>query len=69
MARAHAKAGDAAILAGYHRSSDKFNEALAQYLEAYADQAERDFETFQAAICSGRLQTELAQGAGLEFLL
>jgi len=69
LARAHAKAGDAAMIAGYLGSSDQFDDALAQYAEAYADQAERDFETFQAAIRSGRLSTEPAKGAGLEFLL
>jgi uncharacterized protein (DUF2252 family) len=69
LARAHAKAGDAAMIAGYLGSSDQFDDALAQYSEAYADQAEQDFETFQAAIRSGRLSTEPAKDAGLEFLL
>jgi len=69
LARAHAKAGDAAMIAGYLGSSDQFDTAMAKYSEAYADQAERDFETFQAAIRSGRLSTEPAKGAGLEFLL
>jgi uncharacterized protein (DUF2252 family) len=69
LARAHAKSGDAAMIAGYLGSSDQFDEALAQYSEAYADQAERDYETFQRAIRSGRLSTEPAEDAGLEFLL
>jgi uncharacterized protein (DUF2252 family) len=69
LARAHAKAGDAAMIAGYLGSSDQFDDALAKYSEAYANQAERDFGTFQAAIRSGRLSTEPAKGAGLEFLL
>jgi uncharacterized protein (DUF2252 family) len=69
LARAHAKAGDAAMIAGYLGSTDQFDNALAQYAEAYADQAERDFETFQKAIRSGRLSTEAEKGAGLEFLL
>ena len=69
LARAHAKAGDAAMIAGYLGSTDQFDNALAQYSEAYADQAERDFETFQKAIRSGRLSTEVEKGAGLEFLL
>ena len=69
LARAHAKAGDAAIIAGYLGSNDQFDDALAQYSEAYADQAERDFKTFQVAIRSGRLSTEPAKEAGLEFLL
>jgi uncharacterized protein (DUF2252 family) len=69
VARAHAKAGDAAMIAGYLGSTDQFDDAMAQYSGAYADQAERDFDTFQAAIRSGRLSTEPAKGAGLEFLL
>jgi uncharacterized protein (DUF2252 family) len=69
LARAHAKAGDAAMIAGYLGSTDQFDDALAQYSKAYADQAERDYETFQSAIRSGRLQTEPAKGVGLEFLL
>ena len=68
LARAHAKAGDAAMIAGYLGSNDQFDDALVQYARAYADQAERDFAAFQAAIRSGRLQTEPAKGAGLEFL-
>ena len=69
LARAHAKSGDAAMLAGYLGSTGRFDAVLAQYSNAYADQAERDYETFRAAIRSGRLQTEPAKGAGLEFLL
>ena len=69
LARAHAKAGDAATIAGYLGSTDQFDIALAKYSEAYANQAERDFGLFQAAIRSGRLQTEPAKGAGLSFLV
>jgi uncharacterized protein (DUF2252 family) len=69
LARAHAKAGDAAMIAGYLGSTDQFDNSLAQYAGAYADQAERDFQTFQVAVRSGRLSTEVEKGAGLEFLL
>jgi uncharacterized protein (DUF2252 family) len=69
LARAHAKSGDAAMISGYLGSTDQFDDALAKYSEAYADQAEQDFESFQAAIRSGRLSSEPAKGAGLEFLL
>jgi hypothetical protein len=40
------------MLAGYLGSTDKFD-ALAQYSQAYGDEAEGAFETIQAAICSG----------------
>jgi hypothetical protein len=69
LARAHAKAGDPAMISGYLGSSDQFDVALAKYSHAYADQAERDFELFQRAVRSGRLRTEPAEGAGLGFLL
>jgi uncharacterized protein (DUF2252 family) len=69
LARAHAKAGDAAMIAGYLGSSEQFDNALAQYSEAYADQAERDFKTFQAAIRAGRLPMEPAKEKDLEFLM
>jgi uncharacterized protein (DUF2252 family) len=69
LARAHANSGDAAMIAGYLGSTDQFDDALVQYSQSYADQAERDFETFQAAIHSGRLQTEPEKGAGLGFLV
>ena len=68
LARAHAKAGDAAMIAGYLGSTDLFDDDLARYAKAYADQAERDYETFRAAIRSGRLSTEPAKAASLEFL-
>jgi len=69
LARAHAKAGDAAMIAGYLGSGEQFDDALAQYSEAYADQAERDFKTFQAAIRSGRLPIKQAKERDLEFLM
>ena len=69
LARAHAKAGDAAMIAGYLGATDQFDGALAQYSEAYADQAERDYGTFRAAIRSGRLSTDVEKDSGLEFLL
>ena len=69
LARGHAKAGDAAIIAGYLGTTEQFDNSLARYSEAYADQAERDYATFKAAIRSGRLSTDVEKGAGLEFLL
>jgi Uncharacterized protein conserved in bacteria (DUF2252) len=57
------------MIAGYLGSSDQYDDALAKYSEAYADQAETNYETFQKAIRSGRLSTEPAKDAGLEFLL
>lgn len=69
LARAHAKAGDAAMIAGYLGSKDTFDDALVKYSVAYADQAERDFETFRAAIRSGRLRMKPDKASGLEYLV
>ena len=69
VARAHAKTGSAVTIAGYLGSREEFDDALANYSEAYADQAERDFKAFQTAVRSGRLSIEPAKDKGLEFLI
>ena len=58
LARAHAKVGDAALIAGYLGSGATFDEAIRDYALAYADQVEKDFETFQRAVRGGRFPTE-----------
>jgi uncharacterized protein (DUF2252 family) len=54
LARAHAKSGDAAALSGYLGAAGVFDEAVAGYALAYADQVEEDYETFRAATRAGR---------------
>ena len=58
LARAHAKAGDPATIAGYLGRRDNFDLAIARYAAAYADQVERDFAEFTAAIHAGRISTD-----------
>ena len=58
LARAHARSGDRIALATYLNSDDAFPEAMVEYAESYADQNERDYQAFLAAIKSGRLQAE-----------
>jgi uncharacterized protein (DUF2252 family) len=58
LARAHAKAGDAATIAGYLGNRPVFDEAVARYALAYADQVEKDYDLFKAAIRSGRFPVE-----------
>ena len=60
LARAHDKAGDAAMIAGYLGSIDHFDEAIGDYAVDYADQVERDYETFVKAVRTGRLKTDLS---------
>ena len=69
LARAHAKAGDANIITGYLGSSDRFDNALVQYAESYADQVEQDFTAFKKAISSGQIRTDIEESAELSFLL
>lgn len=61
LARAHDKAGDAAMIAGYMGRSDQFDEAIGDYAIAYADQVERDYQAFVKAVRSGRLKSDLSQ--------
>lgn len=58
LARAHAKAGDAATIAGYIGKGDTFDESIAEYSIKYADQVDQDFAEFQAAIRSSRLPVD-----------
>src|SRR5262249_18921994 len=58
LARAHAKAGDAATISGYLGSTGAFDEAGASDAMAYADQVEKDYESFRAAIRAGRFPVE-----------
>jgi uncharacterized protein (DUF2252 family) len=69
LARAQAKSGDPATVAGYLGSSGRFDDAMALYAEAYADQAERDFGTFKKAIRSGRLPTDSDVVGNLKFAI
>jgi uncharacterized protein (DUF2252 family) len=54
LARAHARSGKPALLAGYLGTGAAFDDALAQFALAYADQTERDFEAFARAVKVGR---------------
>jgi uncharacterized protein (DUF2252 family) len=60
LARAHDKAGDAAMIAGYLGRLDHFDEAIGDYAVAYADQVERDYETFAKAVRNGRLKSDIS---------
>jgi hypothetical protein len=49
--------GDHAV-AAYLGKGDALDRALADFSSAYADQNERDFEAFTAAVNSGRLAVQ-----------
>ena len=56
LARAHARSGDRAAIAGYLGKSSTFDRAITSFAVAYADQSQRDYEAFCAAIAAGRLE-------------
>jgi uncharacterized protein (DUF2252 family) len=62
LARAHDKAGDAAMIAGYLGGSDEFDEALADYAVGYADQSASDHASFVRAVRAGQLSTDVRPG-------
>ena len=62
LARAHARAGEPAVLAGYLGKSAAFDEGLAAFALRYADQNDRDYEAYQAAIRAGRLEALAGSG-------
>jgi hypothetical protein len=58
LAKAHARSGDAVAISSYLGTSDVFDQAMAAFAEAYADQNERDYDALKQAIESGRVKAE-----------
>jgi len=55
LARAHARSGDPVAIAAYLGDGDGFDRAVTDFAVRYADQNERDYQDFTAAIKSGQL--------------
>jgi hypothetical protein len=55
LARAHARTGDAALIAGYCGNSDRLDAAYARWAESYGAQTVVDHAAFVAAIAQGRV--------------
>ena len=58
LALSHARSGDSAMLSGYMGSSDAFDQAIAEFSLAYADQNEKDHASLIKAIKSGKIEAE-----------
>ena len=58
LARAHARSGNPAAIAGYLGPGERFDEALAAFAVTYADQTERDHAALVAAVRTGKLAAE-----------
>src|SRR5215211_728929 len=59
LARAHARSGDRLQIAAYLGKSERFDVAVADFAQAYADQNERDHAALLAAVKAGRVPTEV----------
>jgi uncharacterized protein (DUF2252 family) len=55
LARAHARTGDAAAISAYLGTGDKFDGAIADFSETYADVNARDHAAYLEAIQAGRV--------------
>lgn len=58
LARAHARSGDPAMMAGYMGKSEVFDKAIAAFGKTYADQTEKDHAAFKNAIRQGRIEVQ-----------
>jgi uncharacterized protein (DUF2252 family) len=56
LARAHARSGDSAGIAGYLGSNSIFDDALCEFAVEYADQNQRDYRAFVHAIRAGTIE-------------
>jgi uncharacterized protein (DUF2252 family) len=55
LARAHARSGEPAKISGYLGKCDRFDQAIADFSIAYADQSEQDYEILIKAVHAGKL--------------
>ena len=60
LARAHARSGDPAVIAGYMGSGGAFDAAIAAFGTAYAEQTQEDWKLLRAAIKSGQIDARPA---------
>ncbi|HEX7159485.1 MAG TPA: DUF2252 family protein, partial [Edaphobacter sp.] len=56
LAMSHARSGDPSLISGYLGKSDAFDDAIADFAVAYADQTEADHALLKQAARSGRIK-------------
>ena len=56
LALSHSRSGNAATLAGYMGKSDTFDQAVAAFSMAYADQNEKDHAALAGAVRAGKVK-------------
>lgn len=55
LARAHARSGDSAAIAGYIGHGDRFDRSMLKFGQRYADRTETDYALLTEAVAAGRL--------------
>ncbi len=58
LAKAHARSGDPAVIAGYIGKGARFDQAISTFAVRYADQTEADHAQLAAAIAAGTIPAE-----------
>ena len=58
LARAHARSGDRIAIGSYLGKNDSFDQAIAEFVVAYADQNERDYQALKKAIKTKRIKAQ-----------
>jgi uncharacterized protein (DUF2252 family) len=58
LARAHARTGDRIAIASYLGNGPKFDRAILEFSDAYAQQNERDYQQLVEAVNAGRIITQ-----------
>ena len=61
LALSHARAGHPGILAGYMGKSDTYDQAIASFAVAYAEQNERDHAALARAVKQGKVKAEFEE--------
>jgi hypothetical protein len=61
LALSHARSGCATTMSGYMGKSDTFDQALATFSVAYADQNERDHAALERAVRRGKVKAEFEE--------
>jgi uncharacterized protein (DUF2252 family) len=57
LARAHARSGTSAQIAGYIGGSTRFEEAISEFAQAYRERNARDYQELHDALVQGRINT------------
>ena len=65
LAKGHARTGDARMISGYCGGADKLDHAVGSFAFNYADQTEKDYEAFLAAIKAGKFKVAKNGSAGI----